>query len=282
MQTILVTGATGTIGTNLVAELLKLGDVKVRVAARDRAKVPAGAEHVDFAWEDPAKIAAAVQGVDAAFLLTPFVENFVPLVKTFVDACKAAGVKKIVKLSAAGAENPGFPLLQWHADSEKLIEASGVRWVHLRPNFFMTNLISYYPPDAEGAMYLPTGDGKGAWIDPADIADVAARVLTRPDWDGRALDLTGPEALSIADVAKQISDVTGRNIRHVDVPEAAARSAMVGMQLPAWMIDGMLALHNVIKQNWAAAVSPAVKEITGHEPRSFASFAKQNAAAWKK
>lgn len=282
MQTILVTGATGTIGKNVVAELRKLGDVKVRAAARDAAKVPPGAEHVDFAWEDPAKIAAAVAGVDAAFLLTPLVENFVPLAKAFVDACKAAGVKKIVKLSGAGAGDPGFDMIRLHAESEQLVRASGAAWVMLRPTFFMTNLVSYYPPDAEGAIYLPTGDGKAAWIDPRDIAEVAARVLTRPDWDNRALDLTGPEALSLADVAKQIAAVTGRDIRHVDVPEAAARSAMEDMKLPGWLVQGMLDLHNVLKQGWGAGVTPTVQEVTGHAPRSFAAFAKEHAAAWKK
>jgi uncharacterized protein YbjT (DUF2867 family) len=282
MQTILVTGATGTIGTNVVAELLKLGDVKVRVAARDKSKVPAGAEHVDFEWDDKAKIAAAVKGVDAVFLLTPFVENSTPYATALVDAAKTAGVKKIVKLSAAGADNPGFPLIQRHAEQEKLIQSSGMKWVALRPNFFMTNVVAYYPPDAEGAMYLPTGTGAAAWIDPRDIAEVAARVLAKPDWDNRALELSGGEALTIADVAKQISAATGRSIKHVDVPEAAAKTAMEGMQLPAWMVSGMLSLHNVIKQGWAAGLSSTVRDITGHAPRTFAAFAKENANAWKK
>jgi uncharacterized protein YbjT (DUF2867 family) len=282
MQTILVTGATGTIGSNVVAELLKLPDVKVRVATRDRSKVPAGAEGVDFAWEDTGKIAAAVKGADAVFLLTPLVENSTPFATALVDAAKAAGVKKIVKLSGAGADNPSFPLIQRHAEQEKLIAGSGMKWVALRPNFFMTNFVAYYGPDAEGAIYLPAGEGKAGWIDPRDIAEVAARTLTKPDWDNRALELSGGEALSVGDVAKQIGAATGRTIKHVDVPESAARQAMEGMQLPGWMVDGMLALHNVLKQGWAAGLSSTVKDVTGHAPRSFAAFAKENASAWKK
>src|SRR5687767_14318927 len=134
MQTILVTDATGTIGSNVVTELLKLGDVKVRVATRDRNKVPAGAEAVDFDWENAATIAAAVKGADAVFLLTPLVENSTPYAAALVDAAKAAGVKKIVKLSGAGADQPGFPLIKNHADQEKLLQASGLKWVALRPN----------------------------------------------------------------------------------------------------------------------------------------------------
>ena len=281
MQTILVTGATGTIGSNVVSELQKLGGARIRVAVRDREKAPAGTEAVPLDWEKPETVAAAVKGADAVFLLTPFVENSVPYAKALVDAAKAAGVKKIVKLSAAGAGEPGFPLIKRHAEAEQLIRESGIAWVALRPAFFMTNFIAYYGPDAEGAMYLPTGSGKAAWIDPRDIGEVAARTLLQSTWDNRALDLTGPEALSVADVAALIGKVSGRPIRHVDVPETAARSAMEGMQLPAWMVDGMLALHNVIKQGWAAAVSPAVAEVTGHPPRTFAAFAQDNAAAWK-
>src|SRR6185436_15409273 len=118
--------------------------------------------------------------------------------------------------------------------------------------------------------------------DPRDIGEVAAQVLTRPDWDNRALALDGGEALSVGDVAKVIADAAGRTIRHVDVPEATARSAMEGMQLPAWMIDSMMSLHNVIKQGWAAGTSTAVQDVTGHAPRTFAAFAKENASAWKK
>jgi uncharacterized protein YbjT (DUF2867 family) len=282
MQTILVTGATGTIGANVVTELVKLGNVKVRVATRDPKKAPSGTEGVVYDWENPATIAAAVKGVDAVFLLTPLVENQVPYAKALVDAAKSAGVKKIVKLSAAGAENPTFALIKNHADSEKLAEASGLAYVHLRPNFFMTNFVGYYPPDAEGAIYLPTGNGKAGWIDPRDVAEVAARVLTRSDWDNRAIQLDGPESLSVGEVAKLIADATGRTIRHVDVPESAARSAMEGMQLPGWMIDGLLGLHNVVKQGWASSTTSSVKDITGHAPRTFAAFAKENVAAWKK
>jgi uncharacterized protein YbjT (DUF2867 family) len=281
MQTILVTGATGTIGSNVVAELQKLG-AKVRVATRDPKKAPPGTEGVEFDWEDAAKIARAVQAVDAVFLLTPLVENSVPYVKTLADACKAAGVKKIVKLSAAGADNPSFPLVKRHSEGEDVIRASGLAWVALRPNFFMTNFVGYYPPDAEGAMYLPTGSGKAAWIDPRDVAEVAALALTKPTWDNSALELGGPDSLSVGDVGKLIADATGRKITHVDVPESAARSAMEGMQMPGWMVDGMLGLHNVVKQGWASAVTPTVKDVTGHAPRSFAAFVKENVGAWKK
>jgi uncharacterized protein YbjT (DUF2867 family) len=282
MQTILVTGASGTIGSNVVSELVKNKSVKVRFATRGGKGAPAGTEAIDFDWDDAAKVAAAVKGVDAVFLLTPFVDNAVPMARRLVDAAKAAGVKKIVKLSAAGVDTAPFQFAKWHREIELMVEGSGMKYVLLRPNFFMTNFVGYYPPDAEGAIYMPTGNGKAAWMDPRDIAEVAAITLVKPDWDNRALYLTGGEALSVADVAKLISDATGRTVRHVDVPESAARSAMEGMKLPEWMIQGMLDLHTVLKNDWAAATSDEVKNVTGHAPRTFSAFVKENANAWKK
>ena len=259
--------------------------MKVRVAVRDRAKakdLPQNAEAVDFTWEDDAKIDAALRGVDAAFLLTPFTDTAVEAAKRFVDAAKAAGVKKLVKLSAAGAEQEGSQLSRWHRDIERLVEGSGLAWVVLRPNFYTTNFIAYYPPDAEGAIYLPTADGKASWIDPRDIAAVGAKVLVDGTWDGKALELSGPEALSVGEVAERLSAASGRAIRHVDVPEEAAKSAMEGMSMPGWMVEGMLDLHRVIKNSWAAGVTTTVKDVTGVAPRSFATFAKDNASAFAK
>lgn len=282
MQTILITGASGTIGSNVIGEIVKNKDVRVRFATRGGKGTPAGTEPVDFDWDDAGKIANAVKGADAVFLLTPFVDNAVAMGKRLVDAAKAAGVKKIVKLSAAGVDAAPFQIAKWHREVELMVENSGMKWVLLRPNFFMSNFIGYYPPDGEGSIYLPTGNGKAAWIDPRDIAEVAANTLVKPDWDNRALYLTGGEALSVGDVAKLIASATGRNVRHVDVPESAARSAMEGMKMPEWMIQGMLDLHTILKNDWAAAASDEVKNVTGHAPRTFSAFVKENANAWKK
>jgi uncharacterized protein YbjT (DUF2867 family) len=284
MTTILVTGATGTIGAEVVRALAQKPGVALRVASRGGKRagdLPPGAEVVDFDWEDAAKVASAVKGVDAVFLLTPFVDVAVSYVKTLVDAAKAAGVKKIVKLSAAGAESEAIQIARWHREAERLVEASGLAWVLLRPNFYMTNFVSYYPPDKEGALYLPTGAGKAAWVHPRDVADVAAEALTRPDWDGKALDVTGPEALSVGDIATILSEVSGRTIKHVDIPAESAKQAMDGMGLPAWMVQGMLDLHAVVKNGYAAGTSTVVKDATGRPPTSFAAFARENAARFK-
>ncbi len=283
MSKILVTGATGTVGAEIVKALLKKGE-SVAVAARDLDKAKLrfpGATPVRFDWDDATSVEAAVKGVDAIFLLTPFTDVAVGYAKTLVAAAKAAGVKKIVKLSAVGAETEGIQLAKWHREAERAVEGSGLAWVVLRPSFFMTNFVAFYPPDKEGVIYLPTGNGKAAWIDPRDIADVAAEALTRADWDRQALTLTGSEALSVGDVAAALSKHAGRAIKHVDVPVEAARAALKGFGMQDWMVDAMLDLHMVLKNDWAAGTTSVVRDVTGHAPRTFDAFAKENAAAFK-
>jgi uncharacterized protein YbjT (DUF2867 family) len=276
MSTILVTGATGTIGSRTVAALGKSG-ATVRAGVRK----PSKPGEVKFEYEDQASIAKALEGVDALFVVTPFSPNQVELGKSLVDAAKNAGVKRVVKLSAAGADvEPGIQLGRWHRAVEKHIEASGLGWTFLRPSNFDQNFINYYPPDAEGAIYLPLGEGKVGWIDAADIGDVAAKVLTTEGHDHKAYELTGPEALSVSEIAAILSSASGRSIRYVDVPEAAARSAMLGLGMPAWMVDAMLELHAISKAGYAAATTDTVEAILGRKPRSFAQFAKDSASAF--
>jgi len=284
--TILVTGATGTIGSQVISHLADKQDVVVRAGVRsaDKAdKLKAGnVTPVDFDYEKPETLAAACKGADKLFLLTPFVENQVELGTRLVDAAKAAGVKHIVKLSAMGADQePGIQLGRWHRAIEKHIEASGLGWTFLRPNNFMDNFVGYYPPDKEGTIYLPWGDGACSFIDARDVGAVAAAVLTSSGHERKAYVPTGPDAFTIAQAASAISEVTGRTIKYVDVPESAAKKAMLDMGIPEWMAVAMNELHAVDKAGYATEVTSDVKTLTGKAPRSFLDFARDHAAKWK-
>jgi uncharacterized protein YbjT (DUF2867 family) len=284
-STILVTGATGTIGSEVVKALAAKPGVTIRVAVRSAAKAEkllgANVIPVDFDYEKPDTIAAAVKGADRVFLLTPFTQNQVDLGKLLVGAAKAAGVQYLVKLSAVGAEiEPGIQLGRWHRAIEEHIEASGIAYTFLRPVNFMDNFIHYYPPAGDGNIYLPLGTGACSYIDSRDIAAVAAAVLTEEGHHGKAYVLTGPAALTTADAAKAIGAASGRDVHYVDVPEAAARKAMLDMQMPGWMVDAMMELHGIVKAGYASATSPLVEQLTGRAPRTFADFARDRAAAW--
>ena len=284
--TILVTGSTGTVGSKIVEALADKPGVTVRAAVRAAARAeqrPRGnVVSVDFDYGDAATIRAAVDGADAVFLLTPLVPNQAELATPLVDAAKAAGTKHLVKLSAWGADQePGIQLGRWHREVERYVEASGIAYTFLQPNNFMDNFIHYYPPDKAGNIYLPWGQGACSFIDARDIVAVAALVLTTPGHAGQAYTLTGPEAVTIAQAADAIGEATGRTIRYVDVPEAAARQAMLDMKLPTWMVDGMMELHAIDKAGFAAGVTQAVPQLLGRPARRFQEFARDHSAAWK-
>jgi uncharacterized protein YbjT (DUF2867 family) len=165
----------------------------VRAAARGAAKaaLPGGAEGVELALGDDASVDRALAGVTSAFLLTPLSNDQVELGKHFIDRAKAAGVKRIVKLSAFGSDiEPGIQLGRWHRAFERHLEASGLQFTILRPNNFMQNFTGYYPPDKQGVIYLPWGEA-------------ACSFLLRRRAGGHREELTGTPARSFKDFAKE-------------------------------------------------------------------------------
>ena len=277
MGTILVTGSTGTIGKEVVRALRARG-ADVRRAARqdDRGGPPT----VPLAWDDPASIRAALEGVERAFLLTPFSDQQAHYGRAFVRAAQDAGVKHVVKLSVIGADaEPGIQLGRWHRAVEQDLEASGVPFTILRPTNFMTNFLGYYPPDREGTLYLPWGDAKVSFVAPSDVGEVAATVLTTEGHFGKVYTPTGPDAFTASEVAAILSSASGRSIRYVDVPEAAARDAMTKLALPGWMNDAMMELHAICKAGWVGATTSDVLTVTGRAPVTLGEFATAHAGA---
>jgi uncharacterized protein YbjT (DUF2867 family) len=248
MTTILVTGATGTVAGEVVRALEGRAGVTVRAAVRSAAKGGAlrraNITPVDFDFGKPETVEVALAGADMVFLCTPFVGRR-------------------------------------HREVEKHIEASGLAYTFLRPNNFMENFLNYYPPAPDGNIYLPWGEGACSFIAAGDIGRVAAVALTTPGHENRAYTLTGPTAFTIGEAARAIAEVSGRAVRYVDVPESAARKAMLDLHMPEWMVDGMMELHAIDKAGYAAAVNDAVREITGQAAVAFPAFAAAHAARWK-
>src|SRR5688572_549197 len=183
-ETILITGATGTVGNQVVKKLSNL-DVKVRAGVHslikgENLKFP-NVEVCELKFHKPESLKAVFTGVDRVFMITPMTEDQVEIGKSLIDAAKAAGVKHVVKLSAAGAElEHTIQLGRWHREVEKYLEESGLNYTILRPASFMQNFVDYYGNSIrkENKIYLPLGNGKVSFIDARDIADVAACVLT--------------------------------------------------------------------------------------------------------
>ncbi len=280
MSTILVTGSTGTIGSQVVTALTGRDGVTVRAAVRPgkAKKSRAGnVQEVELDLEALDRNPAAFEGADKLFLVTPLSDRQVELAAGLVERAKKAGVRHVVKLSALGADvEPGIQLGRWHRAAERHIEASGLDWTFLRPNNFFENFLNYYGPDAQGNIYLPWGAAACSFISGGDIARVAAVALTGSGHAGKAYALTGPEAITIEMAAKAIGEVSGRAIRYVDVPEEAAKKAMLDMGMPAWAVDAMAELHALDKAGYAAGVTDTVERLTGRPAQRFVEFAKAN------
>lgn len=287
-ETILVSGATGTVGSELVRALSNRG-VRVRAGVHSVIKgerlrqLNPDVQLVELDFDRPDTLAVALTGADRAFLLTPFSDTQVEASQRFIDAARMAGVKQVVKLSAMGADaEPGIQLGRWHRAAERHLEQSGLPYAILRPNSFLQNFINFQGQSIreQGAIYQPLGEGRLSYIDAFDIAEAAAVVLTDDiaRHHGRAYTLTGPQALTNHEVAAAISQATGRPVRYEDVPEEAARQGMQGA--PQWMVDSLLELDSIGRAGYAAAVAPDVEQLTGRKPRTVQEFAQEHRQAW--
>jgi uncharacterized protein YbjT (DUF2867 family) len=281
---ILVTGATGTTGSAIVEALLDLGNVP-RVLARDPEKAARKlGDDVEIAagdFADAESLKAACEGVDVALLLSPPEPTTVADQARFIDAAKRAGVGRIVKLSAVGAY-PGAParFCDWHGRAEAYLEASGLAWTHLRPSFFLQNLLGLAAMAKGGALYVPAGDGRAPFVDVRDIAAVAAHALSEDGHEEKVYDVTGPAAVTYADVAAALSTVLGKPVAHVDVPVAAAAAGMVRGGMEPWRADAINELNVAMRQERLAGVTDVVRRVGRKEPVTLEQFVREHAAAF--
>jgi len=283
---ILVSGATGRTGREVVKELIAKGE-QVRALVRDPERAEAirgpGVELLVGDLEKPETWEAALNGVDKAFLLSPEGPQMAELHGKFAEAANNAGVRHLVRMSILVA-NPDSPLAigKWHGEADQNVAKSGIPYTIIRPAYFMQNIIGSARMIAmEGAFPGAMGDGKVGVIDTRDIGNVAATILTSDGHEGKTYPLTGPESLSLGELAGKLSAVLGKEVKYVNVSQADAKSGMMAMGMPDWMADGWAAMATMISTGAANMVTPMVKEVTGQEPRSFDQFARDYAGAFK-
>jgi uncharacterized protein YbjT (DUF2867 family) len=281
----LVTGATGTVGTHLMHALSERGE-NPRGFVRDRANgVRTHGPDAELAagdYGDPASVRAALDGIDQVFLTCANHPAQVGWESTVVDAAVAAGVQRIVKLSALGAQ-AGSPVAFFdaHGRIEAHLRAAGIPTVLLRPAFKMSNVLAGAPGVRQaGAFFAPAAGAKVAMIDPRDIADVAALVLSTGGHDGRAYELTGPEAVTFDEVAAGISAAVGRQIRFVPVPDGDAVAQLVASGAPEWFATNVVRQFGLLRQGSQDQLLDTVRALTGREPRTLGEFIRDHAAAF--
>src|SRR5712692_9177446 len=284
---ILVTGATGLNGRELVRRLSARG-VPVRALLRNAAKAGelAALPKVEIVVGDmacPETLAGPLQGEERAMLISSSDPVMLEVQSNFITAAVKAGVKHIVKLSGIMPElDSPFRFARMHAEIEQRLEASGMAFTHLRAGEFMHAYFRQVPSIvAKGAFFLPMEEAKIASIDVGDIAEVAATVLTSPGHEGKIYPLTGPEALSMAEVAEKLSAATGKRIQYINVTPEEAKRAQLAAGVPPFTADALAELFAERRKGKEAQVSPVIQTVFGRRATPFDEFAMRNAAIFR-
>lgn len=280
---ILVTGATGHIGRELIPCLLE-SQQSMRLLVRDERKVL----HLDPSIErargdlnNPESILTAMQGVEKVFLITFETQQDINV----IEAAKRAGVQQMVKLSTLEATEHKIRVGKWHYEREELIRASGLDWTFLRPGMFMSNSIDWWSDSIRGqeSVFFPGGKkGKVAPVDPRDVAKVAALALTQPGHSRQAYELTGSELFTIGEMVRIISQAIGKPLQYVDIPPVAAKLFMLKSGMDKALVNALMEMLASLRKNDGAIVTDTVQCLTGNAPRTFAEWCCDHVQAFQK
>ncbi|MDP9428322.1 MAG: NAD(P)H-binding protein [Actinomycetota bacterium] len=289
-RVIAVTGATGALGRRVVDRLAGTPGVRLRLVVRDAARAPRvpGAEVVAApgGYADGAGLAAALDGAHTVYLVSAAeAEDRLHQHRTAVRALADAGVRRVVYTSfvGAGRPDPTFTLVRDHTATEEAVRATGLRHTFLRHCMY-ADFVPFFavPEDGQAVIAAPAGDGRAAFVSRDDLADVAAAVLRDdcPTLDGAALEVTGPEAVSLADAAAVLAEITGRpaTYRRQTVEEAWATRRPSGH--PDWEVEGWVSSFRAIAAGELALVTDVVPALSGHPARTVAEHLRAHPGDW--
>ena len=282
-MTFLITGATGDVGSRVVEHLLERG-ARPRVFVRDSDKAQAlfGDRAEVFVGDlgDPPSLRAALEGIDAVFLV-----NTGPSIPArdaaAADAARTAGVKHLVKLSSLDVEQ-GLAIGAWHERGEAAIRASGMPFSFVRPSGFMSNLLAWASSiKAEGVVRASTGDGRRAFIHSDDIAAVVVKALTSRVYDGQSLPITGPKALTFAEVTARIGAAINKRLTFQPISDEQARQRYSRISGSAQETQAHVALWRAIREGRVATANDNVQRILGRRAIAIDQWLNENAGAFQ-
>jgi uncharacterized protein YbjT (DUF2867 family) len=279
---ILITGATGNIGKELIPLLVEKKQ-PIRILVRDERKVAhldACVERLVGDLDRPETLLPAVRGVERIFLVTYETRQDINV----LEAAKRLGVQHVVKLSTLEATEHKIQVGKWHYEREELIRASGLDWTFLRPGMFMSNSIEWWAESikGQGSVFFPGGKkGRIAPVDPRDVATVAAMALAQPGHSGQAYELTGSELLTIGEMVQVISRVLGKPIQYVDIPPIAAKLFMLKTGMDKTLVNALMEMLNSLRKNEGAILTDTVRRVTGQTPSTLAAWCQEHIKAFQ-
>jgi uncharacterized protein YbjT (DUF2867 family) len=273
---ILLTGASGNVGSSVLKEVIK-ANKPCRAMYRSRedaARVPAGVPAVVADFADKPSLRRALEGVDKVYLVCSPVRELVELEGNMVDACREAGVRHVVLNSTLGAGDYPKSFPSWHRKVEDKLKASDLEYTILRPNSFMQNVLTYYAPTirTQAAFYAARGNARTSFIDFRDVAFVAAKTLTSPGHSGKTYELNGPEALTYVEVAERISRAIGRRVQYVDLTVEQLRQSMLDQHIPEWRVTALLDLQAYYTGGKGGEVDDVLANVLGRSPTRIDQF----------
>jgi uncharacterized protein YbjT (DUF2867 family) len=287
MSTILVTGASGLAGSAVIREFVRQKQpVRALVRSPEKAlafKAFPTVEIVEGDMSRPETLTAPLSGVDRVLLLSSPDPQLVETQSTFIDAAKKSGVQRIVKfsgLSAADVDTP-FVFGTMHAEIEGYLERSGLPWTHLRPSQFMTEYLREVPTIlGHGALFFPLQDARLTPVDVEDIAKAIFVLLTTTGHEGKTYALSGPEALSMEQIAEQISRAIDTAVRYVSISREERKQALLAAGVPSFFVEALDAQTGERLEGREAIVHSETHTALGIPATTFAEFARRNAGAF--
>lgn len=278
---VLVCGATGTIGRSVVSGLSTYKHINVRALVRGSSQEKMFSDaHIDLiqgSFEAPERVAIAMRDIDTLVLITPFSEHAAVFASSAISAAQAAGVRKIIRVSALQAgDNAPTENGRLHGITDSEIEGSGLDYTILRPNFFMQNMLLSLPSlTSTQNFFMGMGEGKMGMIDARDIADCIVRIVLDDTFSREVLEITGPNQCTFSEVADVLSDLMGQTITYIPVSPDDVYDGVVSAGFGAWAAGVFRDYARAYGKDWGAYTTDNVERILMRPARSFDAFARE-------
>jgi len=270
-MTIAVTGATGELGGRVARELSSRG-LEQRLIVRDPARAPKlpGAAVVTASYEDSETMARALEGASTLFLVSGHEDpDRISLHRKAIEGARLAGVERIVYTSFMGAApNATFPYARDHGATEQAVREAGISLTSMRDTLYADFAPRFVGDD--GVIRAPAGHGRVAWVARADVARLAAVLLTEPGHEGQIYDVSGPHAIDLHETARILTKATRRAITYHAETLVEARESRAGH--PDWLVDGWVGSYLMLDTGEGSVTSHTIEHLTGHRPMTLSEF----------